>query len=44
MRVTLNMHVKCDTRVTPNMHVKCDMRVKFDMIVKPLDPPRAPRR
>ena len=38
MRVTLNMRVKCDTRVTLNI------RVKFEMLVKPLDPPRAPRR
>ncbi len=44
MRVTLNMRVKYDMHVKCNMRVTLNMRVKFDMLVKPLDPPRAPRR
>jgi len=38
------MRVKFDMRVTLDMHVKFDMRVALNMRVKPLDPPRAPRR
>ena len=38
------MRVKFDVRVTLDMHVKFDMRVALNMRVKPLDPPRAPRR
>ena len=38
------MRVKFDMRVTLDMHVKFDMRIALNMRVKPLDPPRAPRR